>query len=87
MKNVKSISVSVEYRVGLGEFEMPEEVYNQIIEAMDNGDKINTMGLHYTEAAEWISSNIQERDCMDWECDVEDIELEALAKNKKIESD
>jgi len=74
MKTVKDLTVEVKYRVGLGSVEMPQEVYDQLIEATDNGDVIDPSGMpKYPEAAEWLSDNIRERDCMDWECEIEDI--------------
>ena len=74
MKTVKDLTVEVKYRVGLGDVEMSQKVYNQLIKATDNGDVIDPNGmLKYPEAAEWLSDNIRERDCMDWECGVEDI--------------
>lgn len=78
MKNIKDLTVKVTYEVGLGDLEMPIEVYNQIMEAEKNGDDIETMtgNRKYEEAAEWLSQNIQERDCMEWKAEVIDI-LEA----------
>lgn len=44
------------------------------MEANDNGDVIDPSGMtKYPEASEWLSDNIRERDCMDWECEIEDI--------------
>ena len=78
MKNIKDLTVKVTYEVGLGDLEMPIEVYNQIMEADENGDDIETMSGNrkYEEAAEWLSQNIQERDCMEWKAEVIEI-LEA----------
>lgn len=78
MKNIKDLTVKVTYEVGLGDLEMPIEVYNQIIKADEKGDKIETMSGNrkYEEAAEWLSQNIQERYCMEWKAEVIEI-LEA----------
>ena len=74
MITVKDLTVKVTYRVGLGDVEMPQEVYDQINEAMDNGDEIDPTGMpKYPKAAEWLSDNIREGDCMDWSAEVEDI--------------
>lgn len=74
MKTVKDLIVEVKYRVRLGDVEMPQKVYDQLIEATDNGDVIDPIGMpKYPEAAEWLSDNIRERDCMDWECEIQDI--------------
>ncbi len=74
MITVKDLTVKVTYRVGLGDVEMPQDVYDQINEAADNGDEISISGLsEYPEALEWLSSNIREGDCMDWVAEIEDI--------------
>jgi hypothetical protein len=74
MRTVKNLTVKVTYRVGLGDVEMPQGVYDKINEAADNGDKISISGMsEYPEALEWLSSNICEGDCMDWVAEIEDI--------------
>jgi Ran GTPase-activating protein (RanGAP) involved in mRNA processing and transport len=72
MKNIKDLTVKVTYVVGLGDLEMPIEVYDQLMEADENGDDIDTMSGNrkYEEAAEWLSQNIRERDCMEWKAEV-----------------
>tara|TARA_R110000868_G_scaffold391214_1_gene661153 strand:+ start:1533 stop:1760 length:228 start_codon:yes stop_codon:yes gene_type:complete len=74
MKTAKHLRVEIKYRVGLFDLEMPQNVYDLLIEANNNGDVID-LGLKtkYDEAAEWLAANIRVRDCMDWECDVEEI--------------
>ncbi len=73
MKKVKDLTVSVTYRVQLGNVEMPKKTYNQIFEAAKNGDEIEPNLPHYSDAAEWLSCNIREKDCMDWCVEIEDI--------------
>jgi len=73
MKIVKNLSVTVTYKVGLGNVEMPENVYKQIVEAAEKGDEIEGTGLKYTDAAEWLSSNIKERDCFDWNTEIDEV--------------
>lgn len=73
MKKVKELTVKVTYRVGLGDVEMPKKVYKQLAEAYDNGDEIDSSGMEYAEAAEWLSNNIKEADCMDWEAELEEL--------------
>ena len=74
MRTVKDLTVEVKYRVGLGNVEVPDDVFEQLVEAADNWDRIDpTMMNKYVEAAEWLTENIRERDCMDWECEIEDI--------------
>jgi hypothetical protein len=74
MKTVKDLTVKVTYRVGLVDVEMPQKVYDQIVEAAENGDDIDPSDPRkYTDAADWLSDNIRERDCMDWEAEIEDV--------------
>ena len=74
MKTVKDLTVKVTYHVGLGDVEMPQEVYDQINEAAENGDEISISGMsEYPEALQWLSDNIREGDCMDWVAEIEDI--------------
>lgn len=80
MKKIKNLTVKVTYRVGLGDVEMPDEVYEQLTEAAEDGDTIESGGIKYTEAAEWLSNNIRERDCMDWEAEIEEAELDEDAE-------
>lgn len=70
MKLVKDLTVKVTYTVGLGDIEMPEEVYNQITEAGGKCKDIKMHDLEYPEAAAWLSENIQESDCMEWEAEI-----------------
>lgn len=73
MKKVKDLEVKVTYRVGFGNFKMPGKVYEQLMKAAFNGDEIESDGLDYPDAAEWLSNNIREKDCTSWEAEIEDI--------------
>lgn len=75
MKNIKELRVKVTYEVGLGDLEMPTEVYNEIQEAEENGKDIEMNSLKYPKAEQWICQNIKERDCVEWKVEV--IELES----------
>jgi hypothetical protein len=61
---VKKLSVTVTYKVGLGDVEMPKKVYDQIIKAAEKGDEIEGAGRKYQDASEWLSSNIKEMMCL-----------------------
>jgi len=75
MKIIKDLTIKVTYEVGLGNLEMPIEVYNEIQEADKNGDEIDgfSSSEKYLKASEWIRENIQERDCMEWKAEVVDL--------------
>lgn len=73
MKKVNDLTVQVTYRVGLGDVEMPENVYQQIEEAYENGDEIDSSCMEYQDAADWLINNIREKDCMDWSAEIEEL--------------
>lgn len=70
MEKVKNLTVIVKYTVGLGNIDMPKIVYEQIKEAHEEGDEIDIAGK-YDEALGWLTANIKENDCMDWECEID----------------
>lgn len=76
MKKIENLTVQVTYRVGLGSLEVPEIVYKQLNEIADNGREVDGSDMKYTEALEWMNENIKERDCMDWSCEIEDLNSE-----------
>jgi hypothetical protein len=78
MKNVKKITVKVFYRVELGNIQMHEKAYKQIVQASKYGDDIEMRGMSkYPDAYEFIHNNIREKDCMDWSAEVEEIKINA----------
>ena len=74
MINVKDISVKVTYTVTLGDVEMTEEEYAQLLEACENMEEIDGTGIKYPEAVSWISAEIRERDAHEWSYEVNEIE-------------
>jgi len=70
-KKVKKLSVTVTYKVGLGNVKVPKEVYEELVKAAEKGDEIE---MHkYPEAAEWMTSNVRERDCFDWNVQIDEL--------------
>lgn len=74
MKTIKDLSVKVTYKVGLGNLEVPNKVYKQLNEIVDEGGEVDGTGMDYPEATEWLRNNIRERDCNDIEYEIEDLE-------------
>lgn len=75
MKTIKDLSVKVTYRVGLGNLKVPKKVYDQLNEIVDEGGEVDGTGMEeYPEATEWLTNNIRERDCMDIEYEIEELE-------------
>ena len=76
-KKIKKLSVTITYTVSLGDLEnVPENVYEQLEKAYDNAHSVSPTDprMRYSEAADWLSNNIRERDCMDWECEIDGFE-------------
>ena len=49
---------------------MPKEIYEQLLKAAKNGDEIE---MHkHPEVADWMSSNVREKDCVDWKAEIDD---------------
>lgn len=73
MKTIKDLTVKVTYTVGLSDVEVPENVYDALIECYDNCEEISADDVANDIAFEWILDNIHESDAMDWKCEIDDI--------------
>ena len=70
-KKLKSLSLTITYRVGYKGLEIPKEIYKQLLKAAENGDEIE---IHkYCDVADWMSSIVRERDCMDWKAEIDEL--------------
>jgi hypothetical protein len=77
-KKVNRLSLTVTYKVGYGEINMPKEIYEQMVEAAQKGDEIE---MHkYPDVADWMSSNVSEEDCIDWKAEIDELTI-SLDKN------
>ncbi|RGV56524.1 hypothetical protein DWW00_22715 [Bacteroides fragilis] len=77
MKIIKNLTVKMTYRVGLGNVEVPDDVYDFFAKCYDEGGDVpmpNESDEDSAEAYEWLSDNIREADAMDWEYEIEDFE-------------
>lgn len=72
---VNDLWVKVTYEVRLGDLEIPQEVFDEINKSIEDNRDIDTMsGLdRYPQASEWLTENIQERDCMEWKAEIVEI--------------
>lgn len=74
MIKVEDLTVKVTYKVGLGDLEIPKNVYEQLQSAFNEGKELDPSDTRfYPEAALWLSDNIKERDCMEWSAEVEEL--------------
>jgi len=73
MKKIKDIRVTVKYRVGIGGLEVPDEVHQQLQKIEKEGIEVGPDDMEYTDAVEWLTSHIKEKDCMDWQCEIDEL--------------
>ena len=76
MKNIKDLTIKVTYRVGLGNVEVPDEVYNELAKAYDEGGDVPEWDDELEDANEWLLGNIRQEDAMDWEFEIDDFQDE-----------
>ena len=71
MKTVKELRLKITYEIELNDVKMPQEVYDQLTDAIENGDDIDIFnpGKH-PDAGDWLVENVSERGCMDWEAEI-----------------
>ena len=79
MKKINDITVKVTYTVGLSNVQVSDELYEAICNSYDNGYRLGSdcdSGDDACDATDWISSNIRESDAMDWEYEIEDLDVD-----------
>lgn len=74
MKTIKDLTIKVTYRVGLGDVEVSDKVYEALSKCYDKGGEVSPDSFDEDEqtASEWLSENVHEADAMDWEFEIED---------------
>lgn len=76
---IKDLNLSINYKVGLRDLEVPEEVAKQLEEICHKGIKMDVPKAdlgEYNEAFEWIVENIKEKDLFGYSFHVYDISVE-----------
>lgn len=80
MKIIKDLRVKATYTVCLSEVEVPDEIYDALRNAYEEGGRVPDPDEcccrgndALAKASEWLSDNIQESDAIDWESEIEDI--------------
>ena len=72
MKKIKDLTIKVTYIVGLSNIEVPDEVYNELAKAYDEGGDVPEWDDELENANEWLLDNIRQNDAMEWELEIED---------------
>lgn len=73
MKKIKDLTIKVTYIVGLSNIEVPDEVYNELAKAYDEGGDVPEWDDELENANEWLLDNIRQNDAMEWEFDMGEI--------------
>lgn len=78
MKRIKDLTIRVNYRMGLSDLEVADDIYNGLIKMADkisvSADEVDMAKDKDMQAAfEWLSYNINEDDSMSFEYEVEDL--------------
>ena len=71
MTKIARLEVTVTYKVGLTNVEIPEKIYDNLFAAAECGDEIEMGGANYSDEFDY---KIKERDCMDWKAEIIDVE-------------
>ena len=68
---VEKLTFKVKYKVGLSNLDLPEYVYKELQECLDNGDTVGSNSMKYPNLDMWIVDNVRERDCYQHEVEIE----------------
>lgn len=74
MQKVNTLRVEVKYVVELSDFEIPQELFEEMEYLQGHTINISRAQILYPEVLDWLSENIKERDAYDWEYEIDEIE-------------
>ena len=69
------IECTVTYKVSIT-VEVDQATFDVLRAAEERGKAIDLVNPETAEAAEWLGNNIEEGDAMDWECEIDSLEVE-----------
>ena len=70
---IETLKVTVTYTVELGKTGMTDVVKNRLMKANKENEELNPNRIQDEETGDWIFDNINEKDAMDWECEITEI--------------
>ena len=73
MRKIEDLTVKVTYEVGLGDVDIPDKVYKELLESFYNNRDIETNSVRYPLAEKWLNENIRERDCCQWKAEITEL--------------
>jgi hypothetical protein len=72
-KKVKKIQVKVTFKVGLGDLSIPEKALKELKELHKKSKELDSADVFYSNANEWLVSNIKHKDCFDCKFEIEQL--------------
>ena len=73
MKKVYNIRVKVEYVVEISDFEIPEELFDEMEDLERIDMTSDALILGFPNVLDWLSENIKEKDAFEWSYEIEEI--------------
>ena len=70
---IKTLSVTVTYSVGLEDLSIPENVYQELLQAAEEDSTITPDGVEYGLAAFWLFNNITQDDGYKWAITIDEL--------------
>lgn len=83
MKTIKNIDIKMTFSVGFSEIEVPDNVYQQLIDASETGIELNEDTKEYAEAYDFLNGRVNSNDAYDWEYEIEDLEKTSKKMSEK----
>ena len=74
MQKVNTLRVEVKYVVELSDFEIPQELFEEMEDLQGHTIYPSRAQIEYPEVLDWLSENIKEGDACDWEYEIDEIE-------------
>ena len=73
MKKVDNIRVKVEYVVEISNFEIPEELFDEMEDLERIDMTSDALMLGFPNVLDWLSEDIKEKDAFEWSYEIEEI--------------
>ena len=70
MKKVYNIRVKVEYVVEISDFEIPEELFDEMEDLERIDMTSDALILGFPNVLDWLSENIKEKDAFEWSYEI-----------------
>ena len=73
MQKVNTLRVEVKYVVEISNFEIPEELFDEMEDLERIDMTSDALMLGFPNVLDWLSENIKEKDAFEWSYEIEEI--------------